>query len=126
MLMQRKSMTGKDARRGFERAGNEMDERYATEVFTEEALKIIASHKHQETPMFLMVSHLAPHTGNPGPNLLEVSNKTYNDMKFSYIENENRRLYAGKITYYKLFIFFFSSHTNNNNYIFVSRFIYTS
>lgn len=93
-------MTGKDARRGFERAGNEMAERYATEVFTEEALKIIASHKHQENPMFLMVSHLAPHTGNPGPNLLEVSNKTNNDMKFSYIANENRRLYAGKITNY--------------------------
>lgn len=91
-------MTGKDARRGFERAGNEMAERYATEVFTEEALKIIASHKHKKNPMFLMVSHLAPHTGNPGPNILEVSNKTYNDMKFSYIENENRRLYAGKTT----------------------------
>lgn len=89
-------MNGKDARRGFERAGNEMVNRYATEVFTEEAIKVIKSCKLQEKPMFLMVSHLAVHTGNPGPNLLEVSNKTYNDIRFNYIKNNKRRLYAGK------------------------------
>jgi len=89
-------MNGKDARRGFKRAGNEMVNRYATEVFTEEAIKVIESCKLREKPMFLMVSHLAVHTGNPGPNLLEVSNKTYNDIRFNYIENNKRRLYAGK------------------------------
>lgn len=90
-------MSGIDARRGFERAGNEMDrERYATDVFTEEALKIIESSKRQNTKMFLMVSHLAVHSGNRGPNHLEVLNKTYNDEAFGYIENENRRLYAGE------------------------------
>lgn len=89
-------MSGKDARRGFDRAGDEMINKYATDIFTEEAIKLIDSHKHQEKPMFLMVSHLAVHTGDPGPNLLEVSNKTYNDEQFKYIKNKDRRLFAGK------------------------------
>ncbi|XP_060859382.1 arylsulfatase B-like isoform X1 [Metopolophium dirhodum] len=93
------TMSGIDARRGFERAGNEMDrDRYATDVFTEEARKIIEASKRENTKMFLMVSHLAVHSGNSGPNHLEVLNKTYNDEAFGYIENENRRLYAGMVT----------------------------
>lgn len=89
-------MSGKDARRGFEKAGHEMAGRYATDVFTEEAQNVIKACKHKENPLFLMLSHLAVHSGNAGPNILEVSNKTYNDIRFNYIENENRRLYAGK------------------------------
>lgn len=89
-------MSGTDARRGFERAGNEMVNRYATEIFTEEANKVIESCKNQIKPMFLMVSHLAVHTGVPGPNLLEVSNITNNDIRFNYIDNKERRLFAGK------------------------------
>ncbi|XP_050430569.1 arylsulfatase B-like isoform X2 [Adelges cooleyi] len=91
-------MSGKDARRGFDRAGDEMINKYATDIFTEEAIKLIDSHKHQEKPMFLMVSHLAVHTGDPGPNLLEVANKTYNDEQFKYIKNKDRRLFAGMMT----------------------------
>ncbi|XP_025194249.1 arylsulfatase B-like isoform X2 [Melanaphis sacchari] len=94
-----KTMSGIDARRGFEIAGNEMDRgRYATDVYTEEACKIIESSKRENTKMFLMLSHLAVHSGNRGPNHLEVSNKTYNDEVFGYIKNENRRLYAGMLT----------------------------
>lgn len=89
-------MSGKDARRGFEKVGNEMTDRYATEIFTEEAQKVIETSKQQKKPMFLMVSHLAVHTGNPGPNILEVSNQTQNNIRFSYIENKKRRLYAGE------------------------------
>ncbi|XP_050061914.1 arylsulfatase B-like isoform X2 [Aphis gossypii] len=93
------TMSGIDARRGFKRAGNEMDhDRYATDVFTGEARKIIESSKRKNTKMFLMVSHLAVHSGNRGPNHLEVSNKTYNDEVFGYIKDENRRLYAGMLT----------------------------
>ncbi|XP_025421961.1 arylsulfatase B-like isoform X2 [Sipha flava] len=92
------SMTGKDARRGFNKSGDEMVDRYATDVFTEEALKIIELSKYQENPMFLMLSHLAVHSGNAGPNLLEVSNKTYNEIRFNYITNESRRMYAGMLT----------------------------
>lgn len=90
-------MTGKDARRGLKRAGDEMVDRYATDVFTEEAIKTIESSKERENPMFLMISHLAVHSGNKGPHFLEVSNKTYNDIRFDYIKTESRRLYAGKM-----------------------------
>lgn len=89
-------MSGKDARRGFEKVGNEMTDRYATEIFTEESQKVIESCKQHNKPMFLMISHLAVHTGDPGPNILEVSNKTQNDIRFNYIENKSRQLYAGK------------------------------
>lgn len=91
-------MSGIDARRGFERVGNEMVDRYATDIFTEEAHKVIELCKHQEKPMFLMLSHLAVHTGCHGLNLLEVSNNTFNDIRFNYIQNKDRRLYAGKNT----------------------------
>lgn len=92
-------MVGIDARRGLKKAGNEMINRYATDVFTEEATKVIKSFKHQQAPMFLMVSHLAVHSGNHGLNHLEVSNKTQNDIRFDYIQNENRQLFAGKKIY---------------------------
>ncbi|XP_060839029.1 arylsulfatase B-like [Rhopalosiphum padi] len=91
-------MIGKDARRGFQRAGDEMVDQYATDIFTNEANKVIKLCKNQEKPMFLMVSHLAVHTGVPGPNILEVLNKTHNDIKFNYIENKERRLFAGMLT----------------------------
>lgn len=80
----------------MERAGDELGNGYATDVFTEEAVKVIESCKYQEKPMFLMISHLAVHSGCPGPNILEVSNKTSNDIKFNYIKNDSRRLFAGK------------------------------
>lgn len=96
-------MVGKDARRGFERAGDEMVDRYATDIFTDEANKVIELCKNQGKPMFLMVSHLAVHTGVPGPDILEVSNKTHNDIRFNYIENKERRLYAGKNKLTKFF-----------------------
>lgn len=89
-------MAGKDARRGTERAGDEMADRYATEMFTEEALNVIDTGKRRGGPMFLMVSHLAVHAGNKGPLHLDVANKTHNDVRFGYIADENRRLYAGK------------------------------
>lgn len=85
----------------MERAGHELGNGYATDVFTKEAVKVIESCKHEEKPMFLMLSHLAVHTGCPGPNLLEVLNKTSNDIQFSYIKNHTRRLYAGKLKFKK-------------------------
>jgi len=65
-------------------------------IFTEDVDKVIKLCKNHGKPMFLLVSHLAVHTGVPGPNVLEVSNKTHNDIRFNYIENKERRLYAGK------------------------------
>ncbi|VVC28693.1 Alkaline-phosphatase-like, core domain,Alkaline phosphatase-like, alpha/beta/alpha,Sulfatase, N- [Cinara cedri] len=93
-----RTMSGKDARRGIERAGDEMNDRYVTDIFTDEALKVIQLCKGQEKPMFLMLSHLAVHSGNPGPESLEVANKTHNNIQFNYIKNEERRLFAGMLT----------------------------
>lgn len=36
---------------------------YATDVFTDEATKIIDDHSKTKKPLFLMINHLAPHTG---------------------------------------------------------------
>lgn len=36
---------------------------YATDVFTDEATKIIDTHSKTKEPLFLMVNHLSPHTG---------------------------------------------------------------
>lgn len=42
--------------------------------------------------MFLLLAHLAPHTGKSG--LLEVKDKNYANKKYSYIKSPGRRLYA--------------------------------
>lgn len=36
---------------------------YATDVYTDEATKIINNHNETVNPLFLMVNHLSPHTG---------------------------------------------------------------
>ncbi|KAB7502707.1 Arylsulfatase J [Armadillidium nasatum] len=41
---------------------------YATDLFTNESVKIICEHNHSK-PLFLFLSHLAPHVGNPGARL---------------------------------------------------------
>lgn len=68
---------------------------YATDLFTQKTLDIIKKHSDNSLdPLFLILSHLAPHTGKDGTEL-EVSDIEENDAKFSYIEDKNRRLYAG-------------------------------
>lgn len=65
---------------------------YATELFTKKSVEIIKKHK-DETPLFLMLSHLAGHTGYNGTELgvpdVDAANK-----KYSYIESIERRSYA--------------------------------
>lgn len=83
--------TGFDLRRDTVPAWDQAG-RYATDVFTEQAVNIIRS--HQETkPLFLMLSHLAPHAANPG-KVLEAPQENIN--KFRHIIDSNRRTYAGK------------------------------
>lgn len=36
---------------------------YATDLFTDEAIKIIQQHDKSQESLFLMINHLAPHTG---------------------------------------------------------------
>jgi hypothetical protein len=68
--------------------------RYATDVFTEEAVKIIETHDLC-SPLFLYLAHLACHSGNIG-KLLEAPQDVID--KFGYIIEPNRKTFAGKVT----------------------------
>jgi hypothetical protein len=70
----------------------DLDGQYATDVFTEEAVRIIQEHD-STTPLFLYLSHLAVHAGNAG-KLLEAPQEVID--KFRHIPEPNRRTYAGE------------------------------
>lgn len=65
--------------------------RYSTDVFTEEAVKLIASHD-TAFPLFLYLSHLAPHAGTTREPFQAPDEEI---AKFSYIRDPERRVYAG-------------------------------
>ena len=65
---------------------------YSTELFTQEAVKVIKSHNRKE-PLFLYFSHQGVHAGNPD-DPLQVPPRFL--KKFKYIRNEKRRKYAGQ------------------------------
>jgi len=69
---------------------------YATDIFTDEAVDIINKHQ-REQPLFLYLAHMAVHSANPYTPL--QAPKEIVEM-FSYIEDENRRTFAGML--YKL------------------------
>nr|XP_018914562.1 PREDICTED: arylsulfatase B-like [Bemisia tabaci] len=87
------NVTGYDCYRNGKRSKEEVVGKYLTDVYTEEAVKVIKGHEKSTEPLFLYLSHLAPHAGAPG--VLEVRNETENSKKFSYISDPSRRLYAG-------------------------------
>lgn len=67
---------------------------YATDVFTEYAVNTIQNHE-LGTPLFMMVSHLAVHSGNEGKPL-EAPQDAINKLK--HIVDANRRTYAAMVT----------------------------
>lgn len=67
--------------------------KYSTDLFTEEAVRLINTH-NTDDPMFLYLSHLAPHSGNQN-NLLQAPAEEI--TKFSYITDPARRIYAGTL-----------------------------
>jgi arylsulfatase B len=70
---------------------HELRGKYVTDLITEEAVKIIKNAKKKE-PVYLFISHLATHAGNPGLDLEFPPN----DLdRFSYIPNLRRRELAG-------------------------------
>ncbi|XP_067010876.2 arylsulfatase B [Anabrus simplex] len=81
---------GHDFWRDLEPARKE-DGKYATNVFTEEAQRIIRDHD-KATPLFLYVAHLAVHAG--GYNRLEVPSEEQARNRFWYITDPQRQLYA--------------------------------
>ena len=66
---------------------------YATELFTDEAEKIIDNHD-PGVPLYLHFSHLAPHRSGR-ENGLEVRDIQQVNETFRYIDDYSRRLYAG-------------------------------
>ncbi|XP_064214439.1 arylsulfatase B isoform X2 [Tribolium castaneum] len=71
--------------------------RYATELFTERSLDVIEGHDVR-VPLFLVVSHLAAHTGQNGSEL-GVPDVDQTNHEFSYIQDPRRRLYAGVVSH---------------------------
>lgn len=65
--------------------------KYATDVFTDEAIRLIKKQPF-DRPLFMYLAHLAVHTGNRGKRL-EAPQSEIN--KFSHIVDPNRRTYAG-------------------------------
>ncbi|CAH0721411.1 unnamed protein product, partial [Brenthis ino] len=67
---------------------------YATDVYTQEAIRIINDHKKAE-PLFLMIAHSAVHTGNPCEPIRAPDDVIAN---FSYIKDYQRQKFAGVLT----------------------------
>lgn len=64
---------------------------YATNLFTDEAVKVIKNHDKAK-PLFLCLNHLAPHAGNEDFPMQAPDDEI---AKFSNITNEKRRTLAG-------------------------------
>ncbi|KAK4887227.1 hypothetical protein RN001_003498 [Aquatica leii] len=88
-----KTYTGFDLRQNTQPAW-EFAGKYATDVFTNHAINTIHSHDHNK-PLFMVMSHLAVHSANPG-KLLEAPQETID--KFKYITDSNRRTYAAMVS----------------------------
>ncbi|CRK98409.1 CLUMA_CG011767, isoform A [Clunio marinus] len=69
--------------------------KYATDLFNDEAVKIIKNHDENDEPLFMMLNHLAPHTGNEY-DLMQAPQEEID--KFNHIEDENRRILAAMIS----------------------------
>uniref|UniRef100_A0A1I8NML9 Sulfatase N-terminal domain-containing protein n=1 Tax=Stomoxys calcitrans TaxID=35570 RepID=A0A1I8NML9_STOCA len=67
---------------------------YATDLFTEESVRIIKDHD-ASTPLFLMLSHLAVHTGNED-NPMEFPPEELEN--FDHIKDPKRRAYAAMVS----------------------------
>lgn len=66
---------------------------YNTDLFTNEAVRLIENHEGNGKPMFLMVAHAAPHTG-AWYNPLQAPQENIDKFNET-IEDENRRVFAG-------------------------------
>ena len=65
--------------------------RYSTDLFTEEAVRLVRDHP-KDSPLFLYLAHLAPHTGNRD-NPFQALDEDI--AHFSHIADPERRVYAG-------------------------------
>ncbi|KAH8259685.1 hypothetical protein KR026_008766 [Drosophila bipectinata] len=84
---------GLDFRKDFE-PNPKANGTYATEAFTSEAKRIIEEHDKSK-PLFMVLSHLAVHTGNED-NPMQAPEEEV--AKFLHIKDPKRRTYAGMIS----------------------------
>lgn len=82
-------MTGYDMHRGDNPAYG-LTEEYATDLFTDEAMKIIQRHEPPR-PLYLQISHLAVHAPLESP---DDYRRNHEDEQFKHIREVNRRKYA--------------------------------
>lgn len=66
---------------------------YLTDLLNDEALRIIKNQKKNDKPLFLMLNHCAPHTGN-NYDLFQAPQETI-DL-YAHIEDPERQVQAGK------------------------------
>lgn len=102
-MFDRNFSRGHDLRRNFEVA-NDMG--YATELFTSEAVRTIQKHDKSK-PLFLLLNHLATHTGNEDFPLQAPQEEI---DKFSYISDPRRRTLAGQKCFFIRLEFDFQFH----------------
>ncbi|XP_053690315.1 arylsulfatase B-like [Sabethes cyaneus] len=93
MLAPEKQYVGYDMRRNTT-VDAQSNGTYATDHFTDAAKSIISDHNAEE-PLFLVLSHLAPHSGNED-DPLQAPEETI--RKFEYISDVDRRTYAAMIS----------------------------
>ncbi|XP_065361621.1 arylsulfatase B [Calliphora vicina] len=68
---------------------------YVTDLLTQAALKRIGEHNFQKQPLFMILSHLAPHSANDDKPLQAPEEEI---EKFAYIKNPERRIYAAMMS----------------------------
>ncbi|KAL7731342.1 hypothetical protein ACLKA6_000461 [Drosophila palustris] len=85
---------GFDFRRNMETECADRDV-YVTDLLTNEAERLIREQPAKQKPLFLMLSHLAPHTANPKEPLQAPEDEL---RKFTHIKDPNRRKYAAMVS----------------------------
>lgn len=93
VMLDRNYSRGYDMRRNLEIASDAKG-KYATDLFTTEAVNLIRDHDVNK-PLFMLLTHLAPHTGNED---LPMEAPTDVIEKFMYIKDEKRRTLAAMIS----------------------------
>ncbi|KAK3932621.1 Arylsulfatase J [Frankliniella fusca] len=87
-------MGGYDMRRNLSVAWDAAG-RYSTDLFTEEAVRLILEHPEDPAaPLFLYLAHLAPHTGNRDAPFQALDEDV---AHFGHIGDPERRVYAAMV-----------------------------
>lgn len=92
-MFDRNYSRGYDMRRNMNIA-KDFTPKYATDIFTEEAVRVISEHQGK-TPLYLQLNHLSPHAGNEDNPMQAPPDEI---AKFSYIPDIKRRTLAAMVS----------------------------